>query len=580
MLLGRAPDKRSSGGERSHRGVVGRNGSTDQGVVRSQLIGRMMKQTQVASMTLALLLAAPATANAYTQLTDGNGNALSWPNGEYKFRVDTSSMVNGLNGSAMTMNTTDYGLWTTYAAGLWRTRSGADIDITYDGTTTLGCGHVNDGVNVIAATPPCDGAGCGVWARASWTYSGSNLMDVDICLFGASATWDVRTDMASGSKDVVGVLVHEIGHALGADHTTGAVMQSNTHGVGNTLSRFPYGDDIDYIRDTYGVRSHSEFFKEYSASTESWLTTNAGSGTLNMAPNGAIGRESDGSWEVMRAKVTTTGTSVHFTRADYPLAASPVWTNRGSATQTWRSPAVAARNTSDERWVAGWPLEQVTIGCAGARFFSSADGFNGATAANISDICTIHGLGMAYDPVSQRFVMAYVGHYPDGSSQEFDTGRVFIRTSTNGWSWPSSGEVDTGLFASTDPGLACRADGSCVLSYTNGSSVKQYGTQRAFTVSSAGGITLGSSLGSSNWVGAAPQIATSTTGSPDSTILQLPWATSWGNIAKGAYFPYSVQDDTFPVFTAGWTAMGDTVQLRPAMASNPGRMRVYSFFAK
>jgi len=540
-----------------------------------------MKRQIFAASALVWALTVPGTAEAYNALTTG-GVPIKWPSGEYAFRVNTQSMVNGLNGSAMTANTTDFGLWTTYAAGLWRTRTGADIDITYEGTTTSACGHVDDDVNVIGATVPCASAGCGVWAQAAYTYytASGDFKDADICLYGGSATWELRTDLGSSSKDVIGVLVHEIGHALGADHTNGTVMQSNTHSLGNTLSRFPYGDDIDFIRDTYGVRSHDEYFKEYSASSESWLTTTSGPGTINMPPNAAIGRESDGSWEVMRAKVTTSGTSVHFTRASYPLSSSSSWDNRSSATSTWRSPAVAAKNTTDERWVAGWPLEQVTIGCPGVRFFSSSSGFDGATAANTPDICTIHGLGVAYDPTSDLFVMAYVGHYPNGTPEESDTGRVFMRTSTNGYSWPISSEFDTGLYASTDPDLTCRADGACVLSYTNGSSIKQYDRQRAFTVNSSGTVSLGSVSTTNNWLAAPPQLATSTTGVPDSTILQLPWPTSWANIAKGQFNPYSAQDDAFPVSVSSWTSMSETVQMRPAMASNPSRMRVYSFFAK
>lgn len=529
-----------------------------------------------------LVSAIPAAASAYDAGQVANGNYIKWANNEYQFRVNVQSMVSNLTVSGIAPSTTDYTLWTTYAAGLWRNRTGADIDITYLGTTTLACAHVNDGTNVIGAQAGCKAAGCGTWAESAshWNSVTGALIDNDICLYGGSATWDLRTDLPSGNKDVVGVLVHEIGHTIGAGHTTGAVMQSDTHGLGNTLARFPYGDDIAFARAVYGVRTHQEYFKEYTASTQSWETTYVGDGVTNMAINGAIGTGSDGSWQVLRAKVNTTGDHVHFTRAAYPLTSSPSWSNRNSATSTFRSPSVAARGTSSPLWVAAWPLAETTVGCAGARFFASTNTFDSVTAVNVNDICTLHQIGLAYSPTADRFVMAYVAHFPDNTARESDTGRIFMRTSTNGWSWSSPAELDTGLYTGAGPSLACRADGACVLSYVDGDSIKQYDRQRAFTVSSAGVITLGASSGTNNWLADAPLMATSTTGSPDATILTLPWPSGSGNVAQGNYQLYAGQDDQFPVFVSSWVSGGETMVVRPGIASNPGRMRVYSFFAK
>lgn len=140
--------------------------------------------------------------------------------------------------------------------------------------------------------------------------------------------------------------------------------------------------------------------------------------------------------------------------------------------------------------------------------------------------CTKQAPALAWDPTSGRFILAYVRH----STTESINDEIHIRTSTDGETWTSSVGIDR--YALGGVSLACNTT-ACMLVYANGGSIEGRLTSQRLEVDSAGNVTAGSFVSTSDPVGLTPAVAFRQTDS--NWHVGMPWYGPTSNITVHGY---------------------------------------------
>ena len=279
------------------------------------------------------MLHLPDTATACVWLSSSGFTTTGWASGTLAFKSNVSSLNSALSNNGLSLSSTQYEWWVNYAISNWRERTGANMTVTYNGTSSKACGVSGDSENTVAGQATCLEPGCTTWAQTVWSFSTTSpnpMVEADICVYGNSATWRVRLDQLSGTsnKDFVGVLVHEFGHALGLNHTSQSVMDSPTFNTGNALARYPYADDVACIigsGGTYGSRSLSlKFIQRVDNSSWSSSSTTIPTLTTDMHPSGAIARYGTNGSKFLYARHGT-NRQVYYARTPYPPYSGSTW---------------------------------------------------------------------------------------------------------------------------------------------------------------------------------------------------------------------------------------------------------------
>jgi hypothetical protein len=524
------------------------------------------------------LFAAPASAYTRTDTGSPHFADLYWDGGVYEFEIDEASLDADIYGAdTFHFFGADFELYVNWITRLWSQATGSAIDMVYGGLTTADCYTGNSVNNIAYVTGDVNSIGSAAWfggggplGETSWSaYSASGeLIEADVCV-NSNYDWTLQSDDATSRYDLRLLLAHELGHAIGADHTASTVMNS----IIGTSQVFVglWGDDMNFARDVYGTASYDVYSRPL-ASPSTWGSEVALSQTTNLALDGLVGRYlSD--WYVGYAKSNTSRSGFSAGYTTYPTFGS--WTLNFETVDHEHPVAVAASapgSASEDRWVAAVPIARITAGCsAGVRHYGSTNRLATTSTSDDTGICTNHGLALTYDMDSDYFVLAYVGSGFGGT----DAGEIYLRTSAATSGIAFSNEVATGNYTDTAPALACRADGSCVLSYVNASSNYRYDYQRTFTVH-AGTISLGSTYTSSNWVYFTPDSWATTTGTPDQTYSLLHYSAGTGN---GQGTLYSRHDDSYPVNGGSWISVGETTVLPGRMAWSPDRANSFLLYS-
>jgi hypothetical protein len=523
----------------------------------------------VALSVLGFVSLMPQTSQAF------NPTGWAWPNGEFEFYVNENSFTQLDNVSGLSLPANEYGWWVAYAASRWVEDTNADIEISRLGTTNASCAKVANGTNVIGVWNGCAASGCNLWAVAITSQVTGDATDSDICVYEGAATWQVQGDLAAGHKDLIGVLVHEIGHSLGLDHTAGTVMDSPTHNNGNTNSRHPYGDDIAGLESIYGSRTSNPTIRTYTPSTLSVGSPYSLPIGSDMPVSAALGRNASGSWRIFVATVGSGGAAVNLAHTVYPLAATPTWTTAGFGNDTDHPVAVAATDSGASYTVlASVESFDTLLNCNGLDLFYSQNAFAGGSSyiTSVTSICTNQGVALAYDPTSDRFVMAYLGLAADGSGDEADTNRVYLRSGTHS-AFPAATELDTGRYSLGRPSIACSPSDDCVVSFADNADNTPNLINISFSVNpTTGAITLGSAFTDTNF--ASETIVSRSSGAfPFSWFLR--WTSSSTARAANDTQTYVATDTTPPVNVSSWTYLAGFTRRGIAVASNPGRANQY-----
>ncbi len=172
----------------------------------------------------------------------------TWPTGSASFRINTNFPV-GEVGSAQ-----DQIDLIRCAASAWRTQGQTNFQFFYLGTTTSTAASPFDSVDSVLYSAASGGGS--TLAVTSSAFIGSTSTGFDITFFGqddfGDIVWNGAGDTTASQADILGVGVHEFGHALGLGHPpiAGATMFEFYSGLPD---RTLHPDDIAGVQDLYGA---------------------------------------------------------------------------------------------------------------------------------------------------------------------------------------------------------------------------------------------------------------------------------------------------------------------------------------
>jgi hypothetical protein len=538
---------------------------------------------------------------------DGACPGGKWPSNYYSYFVNLGSFATSLWGITLTTDQARY--LAQYSVNQWRERTGIQDGLTLNyGTTTTTqtlcstnvANHQNDVLavsgcaDVLGDTPPCNTMGLTRPRCIDWPSCASLLLEeVDVCLYGAAArpqppppdnspwgecTGGWKMSMSSlvpgqNGVDLLRVLSHEFGHALGLGHNTVAAtsLMGTDVPCGEGRIRNPFGDDIEGLRAVYPASS-ADVARWREMTSTSWSTE------TSVAPVdgvwdalAAVGRSGSGE-KVIVSEVSDGGTIIGFNRATYPLTATSTWDAIYTNAHTWRPVAIAARPLSDpagELWVAALSLEQQrSSDCPGIRVFRSTNAFTSFTSVDLvsaGQCGSQHEPAVAYDKGRGRFIVAYA----------LSDGVILTRTSTDGTSWTTGQALNVGgnyLRSMEAPSLACANAGSqCLLSYLDGDTLPPALQNRQLIVNgSSPYLSLGSSTSNSAVLQTRP---------PGAGVRTFGGGNDW---FLSASFTYD-RDDTIPFSPFTWTVIDNPALIeshRVSFAGVPSSGREYVWYVR
>lgn len=192
--------------------------------------------------SLALLFSAAAIFTTRAYVLEGP----KWPNGTVNFQLSLGNANQGLSDGSASWNAA-----VAPALDMWNQVIGhVQLNGVMNSTAPISQGdHVNS--LGFASTFFGHSFGSGTLAITGYSYSGSTMLEADT-LFNTAWTWDSYRGPLQSAMDIQRVALHELGHAIGLNHSTAAGAIMNAY-VGNqyTLS----SDDIAGAQALYGAPS-------------------------------------------------------------------------------------------------------------------------------------------------------------------------------------------------------------------------------------------------------------------------------------------------------------------------------------
>jgi hypothetical protein len=509
---------------------------------------------RIAWLAFAALLpaAVPMGARAF-QRAPGNP---FWASSFYKYSVNTTSMSAGGSIPGLGLTADQVHWWTAWASSQWSDASGGRVLLSDLGSTPftpMSCGGAANSANEVGARMACNEPACTTIGLTATLYnqSNGNLLEADICIFGAvgPALWTIANPVPVNRLDLVSVLVHEMGHAIGLDHFPNTVMNPSGS-AGNTLLRFPFSDDVDGVQSIYGPpNAGALMLSTHRAGAGGWDTPQDISRVSLISANAAIGTVGNGPGLVI-AHPSATTRQIAFARTAIPVGPNPTFTHANFSNSTYRPVAIATTPHAGPwvpKWLAGWIAPQPDMfRCSPVRMCNSPDAFaDSSNRFNVQFGCSTREPAIAFDPVTTWWVAFQVVSEapPPGSTFNTRSGAITVSTSPDGVTWAIP--TTTGLYAVDSVDVACSNNQGCSLAFQNGASVNAYSMSYAFTINHVpnGGIVLGSNnLVNPTFLRIAqrtPAIAANYNGSTTSWSTLLPYFGHNSTVADPVQAPYT-----------------------------------------
>jgi hypothetical protein len=556
----------------------------------------MSKKVLVSSLFVLSAIGWAPRAHAFEHLTVWG----SWPQGNVHFRINPTSFTTIPN---LGVSSDEARRIVASSFNVWRERTGANLTFIDDGDTTAVptvCGGTtaSNGFNDVVAVNGCHPREVGtnfcrtageVFAVQVMNNADKTPVELDLCIFRGDFTWKAKATELVGSpfnsiNDLYGITTHEVGHLLGLAHTNQTVMAGGGNVTpGTTLQRFPSGDDFAGIRSFYGPVGQSYRFRTLAPGTDTWSAERGDHFLATGHVNAALGKAPSGH-KIVVASLDggdQAGTRIWFDNAVFPLGIQPSWQSFSPSQTSLRPPAVAGKADGSSVWVAALSNKKTFINeCSNITVLRSTDAFATMSATNLTNDCTIHDPALAYDPVSDRFILLYVQR----SSSDFTVNDVIIaRTAsaadTSTWTSPQN----LGIKTLDAPALACRdASSQCLFTYLTADTNIPFFVNRSVTVSaSTGQLSLGGLHTASDFYFKTIAAGVRTFNSAPQWII----ADNYNNdvadyIANGSYSVFTLHKTAVPFTDSGWNFLDEVPWHRPALASSAPRPEMYMFYVK
>lgn len=479
----------------------------------------------------------------------------AWNVGSIHYRINLDSFAGLVTDTPVSAD--QWIWWINYAASNWRDRTGATLPLVYDGGT--GAGWLDDGTSAVMATGSCSSSalGCDILAETDlvWPWYSNDLVEMDMRFYQSpGTTWSVRTLGSSSSTDFPAAAVHEFGHVHNLNHTPGGGVMNISQAA--TTARIPLDDEYNGALALYPNSEYpTVYWRKLGAMGWGAETTSPGAGWTRMNPTAAVGAGAG----VGESWVVTgnwgTNKQVYFSRATLPLSSSTNWTTRtaGSSRLSLRPPAIAARKAGSPFWMAAWPMKWNlrTDPCPGASVLISGDGFLSGSFVDRPQVCTVHQVGLTFDPGSGRFVMIWVNRDLENS---YNNDLVMASTSLDGVSWTSPKSL--GFRAIDTPSIACSAAGQCLLAYGKSDQNDPVIVTQSAVVDSLGELNLQAFTTCPDKVQRPVAVGASSLAGVPRFIFAEHWTNTQSNWSKGVGHLWTSESSAVPYTSFAWRDVG------------------------